>query len=132
MRNPIPVLFAPVLLVALSLARPPQERTVGAPDSPIVIQRTLVGAPGTVLTADRGDILLIASSGQWGGAEDATAPPTVVTTTWVSGGATIVVTVTQGPNEDIPTFTRRVDATVRALQNLRPRDGPSTEHDSNH
>jgi len=94
--------------------------------TPILIERVLAGDDGTTLTAARCGILLVArTEGGWIPAT-ADGAGEAWTASWVSSGTTFTITIVQQPNETDDQAADRLDRKVRAMQRLRPRDGPAT------
>lgn len=98
-------------------------RSIVLSTSPLVIERRLAGEDGVTISAQHGGVILVARSGTM----DATAAtPETWSASWVSGGTTFTVTITQAQNETDDQAADRLDRKVRAMQRLRPRDGDST------
>jgi len=101
------LLLAPVLLGVLAFA---------------AADRRLAGPPGESVSIERNGFGLAASTDEGGTEEVVASPGENVTCTWMSGGATVTVTIVPQPGETDDGVTIRLARRVNALRKSFPID----------
>ena len=103
------LLVAPILLGALSFA---------------AMDKRLAGPPGERVSIVQGGLQLAASTDAGGTEEAVASPGETVTASWLSGGATITVTIVPQPGETDEGVTIRLARRVKAMRVSFPPDPP--------